>query len=208
MTQLLQLGLCLIFKKTILDTEFKGDWLWALQPFTSRSPSSIPSQVVALHSILCEQSIWEIYTFILLVTCVMTNFGFFFKYVHNPKGFGMWVMGADFSLWTNHRLFTMTVALSISYSRGLIKMHSSVSFGFIGWHPYCKELSTDLLTLLVKIYVHECPQGSPAVFFCRQNFMQTSVGEKCLMKNRNKIWRDVWNLFTLVFWNAIFELFP
>lgn len=76
MTQLLQLGLCLIFKKTILDTKFKGDWLWALQPFTSRSLSSIPSQVVALYSILFEQFIREIYTFILLVTYVITNFVF------------------------------------------------------------------------------------------------------------------------------------
>lgn len=131
MTQLLQLGLCLIFKKTILDTKFKGDWLWALQPFTSRSPSSIPSQVVALHSILFEQFTREIYTFISLVTSVMTNF-VFLQICAQPKMTWHVVYGGDFSLWTNHRLFTMTAALSISYSRGLIKMHSSVSFGFIG----------------------------------------------------------------------------
>lgn len=39
----------------------------------------------------------------------------------------MGFMWSDFSLRTNHRLFTMTVALSISYSRCLIKMHSYVS---------------------------------------------------------------------------------
>lgn len=76
-------------------------------------------------------------------------------------------MCSGFSLWTNHRLFSMTVALSISYSRCLIKMHSYICFSvFLGWHPCCKELLTHFLTFLVKIHLHRRPQDSPeAAFF-------------------------------------------